>query len=211
MQHRSRLPRATRNFRIETRLSNDLNDHPQIAGADWGAFSSLPGNPMMWILILGELAVFGALLIGFSVARVLDPDTFSHSQAHLHRLLAGVNTLVLVTSGFMVAIAVLLRRRGGRAKLPLLAGMVLGVIFLAIKGVEYADLFQAGFGIETNAFFRLYFLITGFHALHIALGLVIIGVVCFADSVENIETGAAFWHMLDAVWVLIYPIVYLLR
>jgi nitric oxide reductase NorE protein len=192
-------------------LNNGLNDDPQAAGADWGSLSSLPGNPMMWILILGELAVFGALLVGFSVARLLDPETFNQSQAHLHRLLAGVNTLVLVTSGFMVAIAVLLRRRGGRARLPVLAGMALGVVFLAIKGVEYADLFYAGFGIETNTFFRLYFLITGFHALHIALGLIIMGIVCFADSVENIETGAAFWHMLDAVWVLIYPIVYLLR
>lgn len=192
-------------------MSESGDRYVEATAADWGPFSSLPGNPMMWILILGEMAVFGALLVGFSVARVLDPDTFNHSQGHLHSLLAGVNTLVLVTSGFMVAIAVLMRRRDVSAKLPMLAGMALGVVFLGIKGIEYADLFSAGFGIETNTFFRLYFLITGFHALHIVLGLVIIGIVCIADSIENIETGAAFWHMLDAVWVLIYPIVYLLR
>lgn len=192
-------------------MSGSGDECLEAAAADWGPFSSLPGNPMMWILILGEMAVFGALLVGFAVARLLDPVTFSDSQAHLHPLLAGVNTLVLVTSGFMVAVAVLLRRQSRRARPAMFAGMALGLVFLAVKGVEYADLFNAGFGIETNSFFRLYFLITGFHAMHIVLGLVIMAIVCFADSVENMETGAAFWHMLDAIWVLIYPIVYLLR
>jgi nitric oxide reductase NorE protein len=180
--------------------------------ADWGPLSGLPGNPMMWILILGELAVFGALLLGFSVARALDPATFADSQNHLHRLLGGVNTLVLVSSGFLVAAAIWRRRETGRNASPLMiAGMVLGVVFLGIKGIEYSELFAAGFDIETNTFFQLYFLITGFHSAHIVLGLTIFGIVAFADSVENLETGAAFWHMLDMVWVLIYPIIYLVR
>jgi nitric oxide reductase NorE protein len=192
-------------------MEQSLNENLQAAAADWGPLSSLPGNPMMWILILGEIAVFGVLLVGFSVARALDPVAFGSSQAHLHPLLAGLNTLVLVTSGLLVAIAVFLRRHDQREKAALLAGMAFGALFLAVKGVEYAGLFADGFGIETNNFFRLYFLITGFHALHIVLGLVVLGVVFVADSVENMETGAAFWHMLDAIWVLIYPIVYLLR
>jgi nitric oxide reductase NorE protein len=192
-------------------LDHSPNEDRETAAADWGALSSLPGNPMMWILILGEIAVFSVLLAGFSVARVLDPVTFETSQSQLHRMLAGTNTIVLVTSGFLLAVAVLRRRQDRPAKAPYLAGMMLGVLFLAIKGVEYADLFSAGIGIETNTFFRLYFLITGFHALHIILGLVILGIVFFTDSVENMETGAAFWHMLDTIWVLIYPIVYLLR
>lgn len=187
------------------------DEDQKAAAADWGALSSLPGNPMMWILILGEIAVFSALLAGFSVARVLDPASFETSQSQLHRLLAGSNTIVLVTSGFLVAVAVQLRRQDRPARAPYLAGMLLGVLFLAIKGVEYADLLSAGIGIETNSFFRLYFLITGFHALHIVPGLVILGIVFFADSVANMETAAAFWHMLDTIWVLIYPIVYLLR
>jgi nitric oxide reductase NorE protein len=166
---------------------------------------------MIWILILGEMAVFGALLLGFSVARVLDPAIFADSQLHLHRLLGGVNTLVLVSSGFLVAAGVRRRQEERDPRLLLVAGMLLGVAFLAIKGVEYGELFAAGFDIETNTFFQLYFLITGFHAVHIVLGLVILGVVLFADSVENLETGAAFWHMLDMIWVMIYPIVYLVR
>jgi nitric oxide reductase NorE protein len=184
---------------------------PQEQAADWGPLSGLPGNPMIWILILGEMAVFGALLLGFSVARVLDPATFAASQLHLHRLLGGVNTLVLVTSGFLVAVAIWRRQNRQGFRLLLIAGMLLGVVFIAVKGVEYSELFASGFDIETNTFFQLYFLITGFHALHIVLGIVILGIVMFADSIENLETGAAFWHMLDMVWVMIYPIVYLVR
>ena len=192
----------------------DPDDRPtqaQAEDADWGPLSGLPGNPMMWILILGELAVFGALLLGFSIARVLHPTTFADSQNHLHRVLGGLNTLVLVTSGFLVAAAIWRRREGRDARLLLIAGMVLGAVFLAVKGVEYGQLFTDGIGIETNAFFQLYFLITGFHAAHIVLGLTIFAIVYFADSIENLETGAAFWHMLDMVWVLIYPIIYLVR
>jgi nitric oxide reductase NorE protein len=184
---------------------------PQEQAADWGPLSGLPGNPMIWILILGEMAVFGALLLGFSVARVLDPATFAASQLHLHRLLGGVNTLVLVTSGFLVAVAIWRRQNRQDFRLLLIAGMLLGVVFIAIKGVEYSELFASGFDIETNTFFQLYFLITGFHALHIVLGIVILSIVMFADSIENLETGAAFWHMLDMVWVMIYPIIYLVR
>lgn len=184
---------------------------PQAQTADWGPLSGLPGNPMIWILIIGEFAVFGALLIGFSAARTLDPATFAASQSHLHRLLGGLNTLVLVTSGFLVAAAIWRRREGRSSRLLLIGGMLLGVAFLAIKGIEYGQLFMAGFDIDTNTFFQLYFLITGFHAAHIVLGLAIFGVVFFADSVENLETGAAFWHMVDMIWVMIYPIIYLVH
>ena len=91
-------------------MDHSPNEDRETAAADWGALSSLPGNPMMWILILGEIAVFSVLLAGFSVARVLDPVTFETSQSQLHRMLAGTNTIVLVTSGFLLAVAVLRRR-----------------------------------------------------------------------------------------------------
>ena len=176
---------------------------------EWGALSALPGNPMMWILVISELAVFGALLLGFATARLLDPETFQSSRAHLHPLLAGINTAVLVTSGYLVAVGVRLRQQARSARPLILAAMVLGSVFLGIKAIEYTSLIEAGLGIETNTFFRLYYLITGFHALHIVFGIVILAIVCVADSLENVESGAAFWHMLDLVWVFIYPILYL--
>ena len=171
---------------------------------------------MMWILILGELAVFGALFVGFAVTRALDPVTFNASQAHLDGLLGGLNTMVLVTSGWLVAIAVQRRainpngqHRSHRA--AMFGAMAFGFVFLAIKVVEYADKIGQGFTPETDMFFQLYYLMTGFHALHVVMGLIILGIVTWRDSLENVETGAAFWHMIDLIWVLLYPLVYLLR
>ena len=60
-------------------------------------------------------------------------------------------------------------------------------------------------------FFQLYYLMTGFHALHVVMGLIVLGLVTWRDSLENMETGAAFWHMIDLIWVLLSPLVYLLR
>lgn len=189
----------------------DLPDAVLEDDADWGALSSLPGNPMMWILILGELAVFGAFFIGFAVARALDPETFATSQAHLDRLLGGVNTMVLITSGWLVAVAVHRRARNQGHRAFMLAAMAVGLVFLGIKAVEYADKAAQGLGPETDMFFQLYYLMTGFHALHVVLGLIILGIVTWRNSLDNMETGAAFWHMVDLIWVLLYPLIYLLR
>ena len=88
--------------------------------------------------------------------------------------------------------------------------MAFGSVFLAIKVIEYADKIGQGFA-ETDMFFQLYYLMTGFHALHVVMGLIILGLVTWRDSLENMETGAAFWHMIDLIWVLLFPLVYLLR
>ena len=179
----------------------------------WGPLSSLPGNPMMWVLIWSELLVFGAGLSGYGVARMLHPDLFDASQAQLDRVLGGVNTLVLLTSGLMAALAVRVRADGRvvASRLWMICAMGVGTVFLAVKMIEYDAKFSVGIGIETNTFFTLYFLITGFHLMHVILGLVILAIVTWKNTLTNLETGAAFWHMVDLIWVLIYPIIYLLR
>ena len=95
--------------------------------------------------------------------------------------------------------------------MSLFAASALGVLFLLIKWVEYSAEFAKGIGIDTSPFFTFYFLITGFHALHVAAGIVILCLVARWDGQRNIETGAAFWHMVDLVWVLLFPIIYLLK
>jgi len=176
-------------------------------------FSGLPGNLMMWILILSELAVFGVAFIGFAVARMLDPGTFDAGQAHLDRLLGGVNTLVLVTSGYIAALGVEAGRKGlkARASRLFMGASAVGCIFLVIKLVEYSATLAEGYTIDTNTFFSLYFMLTGFHFLHVIFGIIILLVVAYWNSDENLESGAAFWHMVDLIWVILYPIVYLIR
>ncbi|MGQ9366671.1 cytochrome c oxidase subunit 3 [Azospirillum sp. ST 5-10] len=175
------------------------------------AFAGLPGHPMMWILILSELAVFGAAFVGFAAARALDPATFDTGQMHLDRLLGGLNTLVLVTSGYLAARGVAAARRGRPAGRWMVAASAGGTVFLAVKALEYAATIAAGYGINSDSFFTLYFLLTGFHALHVVMGIAILLIVARHASVENLETGAAFWHMVDLIWVLLYPLVYLIR
>ena len=180
---------------------------------DWGPLSGLPGNPMMWLLIASELLVFGAAFLAFAVARVLQPEVFAQSQDMLDRLAGAINTMVLITSGLFAALAVNAGHRGRAttARLWIAAAITLGIVFLAVKWREYADKAAHGIDIDTNTFFTLYYLTTGFHALHVVFGIVILAIVGWRNTPENLETGAAFWHMVDLIWVILFPLIYLMR
>jgi nitric oxide reductase NorE protein len=89
--------------------------------------------------------------------------------------------------------------------------IVLGGAFVAIKLLEYGREVGAGADLETSTFFTLYFLLTGFHLLHVVLGMVILAVVLSGAAPVAVETGTSFWHMVDLVWVLMFPIIYLVR
>lgn len=173
----------------------------------------LPGDLMMWVLIVSELLVFGAGLAAFMSVRIMDPVGFAESQDHLNRAAAGANTAILVTSGFLAAKAMRLREaaRRGLARVLLVAAAVLGLAFLWIKALEYRADAAAGITIDTNGFFTFYYLLTGFHAAHVIAGILILLLVAWRDAPRNIEVGAAFWHMVDLVWVLLFPVIYLLR
>ncbi len=179
---------------------------------DWGVLGELPGDLMMWVLIASELLVFGAALIAFLGVRLTDPAGFAHDQALLNRTAGAANTIVLVTSGLFAALAVAARERGSRmqARRWLTAAFAMGLVFLVVKGAEYWGKAAHGIDIETSPFFTFYYLITGFHAAHVVAGLVLLVLVAVWDSVRNMETVVAFWHMVDLVWVLLFPIIYLL-
>ena len=93
----------------------------------------------------------------------------------------------------------------------LVMAAVLGVAFLLIKTIEYRADAAAGINIDTNAFFTFYYLLTGFHAAHVLAGLVIFALLLRRPEPHLIEAGAQFWHMVDLVWLLLFPIIYLLR
>jgi nitric oxide reductase NorE protein len=182
--------------------------HPELHPLD-----QLPGDLMMWVLIVSELLVFGAGLAAFLGVRITDPAGFAAAQDHLHRTAAGINTLVLVTSGFFAARALRAAEAANpaRTRLWLAAAALLGGVFLAIKGMEYAEKARQGIGVETDTFFTFYYLLTGFHAAHVVAGIVILGLVGIRCAPRTVEVGAAFWHMVDLVWVLLFPVIYLLR
>ena len=194
-----------------TEAGNASPRNADLEPADWGPLSGLPGNPMMWLLILGELVVCGVAFVGFSIAREFDPVTFEASRSQLDGVQGGVNTLVLITSGWLAALAVRAKRRGASPRPALAASIAVGTIFLVVKLFEYRSKLSAGITVDTNDFFAFYYLLTGFHALHVLMGLIVLSIVLKWDSLDNLETGAAFWHMVDLIWVVMYPLIYLVR
>lgn len=193
-------------------MRDDFESPPKTR-AESNVLWELPGELMMWILIMSELLVFSAALLACLGVRIADPARFAADQALLNQTAGAVNTIVLVTSGLAAAAAVRAREAGRRksARLWLLAAASLGVVFLIVKASEYASKAALGIDIETSPFFTFYYLITGFHALHVVAGIVVLSLVAWADSLRNMEAAAAFWHMVDLVWVLLFPIIYVLR
>ncbi|WP_299375621.1 cytochrome c oxidase subunit 3 family protein [uncultured Kiloniella sp.] len=201
----------------EERLPPDISrqnlDPIQNSQSAWGPLDALPGNPMMWILIISELMVFGLLLAGYCVKFIENPELFTNSQAQLNRLIGGLNTLILITSGLFAALANETSKENKtsltRAFLSVTAA--LGFLFLALKFYEYSEKSALGISIETNSFYTLFYLMTGFHAAHVIFGLLLLGLVSFYNRHENIQTACAFWHMVDLIWLILYPILYLVR
>ena len=181
--------------------------------AGWGVFEGLPGDPMMWVLVLSELVAFGLFLGAFIVTRAVRPAVFASGQTALDVTLAGYNTIVLVASGWAAAKGAASARAGEHrfARRWLALAMALGGAFVTVKLVEYAHEMESGIGLETSVFFTLYFLLTGFHLLHVCLGIVILAVVCRSADPMHVETGTVFWHMVDLVWIVMFPIIYLVR
>jgi nitric oxide reductase NorE protein len=186
-------------------------------------FDDLPGDLMIWVLIVSELLVFGAGLLAFLAVRLTDPAGFAAAQDQLHRVGAGINTLVLIASGWLAARAAGAAQAGaaqagaaqaGRtspARRQLLAAAGLGLVFLGIKATEFAGLAGQGITTDTHAFFTFYYLLTGFHAAHVLAGVAILGLLSFRPAPDATENGAAFWHMVDLVWVILFPVIYLVR
>ena len=172
----------------------------------------LPGELLLWILIASELLIFAAGTTAMMAMRFTDASGFASAQDLLDGRMAALNTVILVTSGLFAARAERDSAAGQRrsARLGLALAALGGLLFLLVKWVEYAREIGAGIGIETHPFFTFYFLLTCFHAAHVLAGVVVLGLVALRARPEPVQAGAMFWHMVDLVWVLILPPIYLL-
>lgn len=181
----------------------------------------LPGDLAMWFFILAELTVFAILILAFAVTQMFNPQLFGESRAALDSSIGLALTLSLLTSGLLAALAVeqVRQARQGRAALLLLAALASACIYVVLKLNEYGHLAGLGLGMEHNTFFTLYWILTGFHFLHVLLGMVILGWLAErcrrgayrTDTHSGLESGVLYWHMVDLVWVLLFPLVYVLN
>ncbi|NMP30613.1 cytochrome c oxidase subunit 3 family protein [Thalassotalea sp. M1531] len=173
----------------------------------------------MWFFILAELSVFAIFFIGFAVTEQLNTELFTASKAKLHPVAGLINTLALITSSFFVALALhaISQQKVRSTVIYLVLGQLLALVYLVVKLWEYSFLFDAGIDIETNTFFTLYFLITAFHFLHVILGMVILAYItlrarknAYQQDISGFEAGASYWHMVDLLWIILFPLVYII-
>lgn len=177
----------------------------------------LPGDLAVWLLILAELAVFALLFLGFAVARMSAPATFAAGRALLHPEVGLVSTLALIAASYLVATAAVAFRSGrGGAAMRLWAALLVSLGYTVGKLWEYGQLYGAGYHLGSDLFFMFYFFLTFFHFLHVLVGQAVLIVLarrcrkpCPDDSDTNVvESGACYWHMVDLVWLALFPLLY---
>jgi nitric oxide reductase NorE protein len=180
-----------------------------------------PGDFGIWVIIYVEFVTFAALFIGYAFARRADVAMFNESQLLLDQRAGFINTIVLITSSWFVVKAVQ-AIKNNNSKLSadwLLKAMGVGFIFIVIKIMEFSDKFEQGINLSTNTFFMFYLMLTVFHFLHVVLGLIIlfniyqktkIGGYSNTDHV-GMETGASYWHLVDLLWIVLFPLIYIMR
>lgn len=178
----------------------------------------LPGDGHMWFMVLGDLFIFGSYFVAYMVFRAKAPEEFLADQQHLNITLGVVNTIVLITSSWLIVESVHAARAGNRAgAVGLVRGaMLCGALFAAIKVYEWTAEIQAGYT-NSSTFFSFYYVLTGVHLFHVALGLIILGVVLRdlrnprRARIGMVEQGATYWHMVDLLWVVIFALLYVMR
>jgi cytochrome c oxidase subunit 3 len=154
----------------------------------------------MWVFLATELMFFGPLFFGYLHGRIVQPQAFVEASHHTHLWLGTLNTAILLTSSFFMALAV---QSKSKALLTLTA--LLGIAFLCIKGFEY----RSEMSEPASLFLYLYFAMTGLHAIHLAIG---IGLVAWASRrLQVVEYVGLYWHFVDAIWIFLYPMFYLLE
>jgi cytochrome c oxidase subunit 3 len=185
----------------------------------------------MWVFLVTEILFFGGLFAGYTVYRATYPEGFREASHHLDLLLGGINTAVLITSSLTMALAVHSVQEGQRRAVLrfLLLTLMLGAVFLGIKGTEYAHKYAEElvpglrFGYsgphtsQVQLFLSFYFVMTGLHAFHMLVGMALLGVLAFlawrghfsAAYYAPVETSGLYWHFVDIVWIFLFPLLYL--
>ena len=173
----------------------------------------------MWIIIFLEIITFGIALIAMVYYGQQEPEVFNESKQQLNVAFGTVNTFFLISSGYCMALSVhQIKRKKSKSSLKFLTLTILGgILFLVLKSVEYYFKIEEGLTLGYNTFFDFYWLLTLFHVVHVLVGLVILGFIYFdlrknkaQTNIEDFEASAAFWHMCDLIWLLLFPILYLM-
>jgi cytochrome c oxidase subunit III len=187
----------------------------------------------MWTFLASEVLFFGGLFAAYTIYRWKYPQAFAEGSEHLYESIGTINTAILLTSSLFVALAVqgLHSSRPRRARRFLIATVVCGLSFLVLKTIEYwldyrealvpglqFDSSQFTDAEHVTLFFTFYFIMTGLHGLHVISGLLVLTVIGILFSraarpekyANALENGALFWHLVDIIWIFLFPLLYLI-
>jgi cytochrome c oxidase subunit 3 len=184
----------------------------------------------MWMFLFTELLFFGGMFLLYSVFRYRFALDFHNAAANENIVLGSVNTFILLTSSFTIALAIAAMRKGkSRLSSSLqLATIVMGAAFLAIKYAEWSA--KIRLGLYPNSpmllqkppgeilFFGLYYVMTGIHGLHVLIGICLIAFMVFFTRRKKItrqdpirlENTGLYWHFVDIIWIYLFPLFYLI-
>ena len=192
------------------------------AGVDAaGPATSVPGDSGVWVFICADMCAFAVFFLLFAVGRIANPRLYAQSSGQLDLGLGLANTVILLTSGAFMAQATRSAKRADKTATQsnLLLALGIGSLFAVTKAVEWQAKLAHGIGLTTNEFFTYYFIFTGIHFLHFAIGIAVLALLITrvrsrpldADGVRWIEAGGAYWHMVDLLWIVLFAMLYLLR
>ncbi|MDE2599873.1 MAG: cytochrome c oxidase subunit 3 family protein [Rhodocyclaceae bacterium] len=198
-------------------MDTTINPPPATTDAE----PHLHGDLAIWFFILAELMAFGVFFIAYAVTRAYNVEAFNAAQAGLDRNIGALNTILLITGSWGVVRSVQAARadRLVPAVRWMGVGLVCGLAFLVAKIFEYRAKFAAGLSMDTDTFHMFYFSLTFFHFMHVVLGVCILGILLLklrrggygSHDVHGLETGAAYWHMVDLAWIVLFPLVYVMH
>jgi cytochrome c oxidase subunit III len=181
----------------------------------------------IWTFLASEILFFGGLFLSYTVYRNLYPQAFRIASHETDILYGTINTALLLTSSYIMTLALHASDQGRRRILVfcLILTAAFGLAFLAVKGLEYADDIDKhlipgrDFALRpaaTRLFFALYWVMTGVHAVHLAIGVALVayvGRLALKEAIPAqspaIEATSLYWHFVDSVWVVLYALIYL--
>jgi cytochrome c oxidase subunit 3 len=188
----------------------------------------------MWVFLATEVLVFGALFAGYTAYHVQYPEAFEHASSRLNVLIAGINTIVLLSSSLTMALSVYATRADRQRMLVTCLSMtaLLGTTFMIFKAVEYItdyhDKLVPGLAFDPGAwenhapeaqlFLLFYYIMTGLHAVHLTIGIGVLGVLIWlarrgrfsSEHYSPIEVAGLYWHFVDVIWIFLLPLLYLI-
>lgn len=179
----------------------------------------------MWLFLATEILLFAVLFTSFAIFRWYNLDEFHAGSKHLNWYLGATNTAVLLFSSFTAAMAVDAGQRGDNKRVVknLLITIACGAVFLVIKFFEYKAKYEHGLWpgkenfFEYKNFLGLYYCMTALHAFHVVAGMCLLGWV-LSKALKNrfsedyytpVEIGALYWHLVDLIWIYLFPLLYL--